>query len=66
MQELTELDSTADHTCDTPSIERWNVLEPITGRWSWLTVFRCCHRVAKEPAEDRGEDSADGLEQQAA
>jgi hypothetical protein len=66
MQELTELDSTADHTCATPSIERWNVLEPISGRWSWLTVFRCCHRVAKEPSEDPAEEPTEGLEQQAA
>ncbi|HYY90099.1 MAG TPA: hypothetical protein VFA49_14975 [Chloroflexota bacterium] len=57
MRELTQIDSPAEHECTTPSVERWNVLEPVSGRWSWLTVFGCCARVAvdandDEPSED--------------
>jgi hypothetical protein len=62
MQELTEIDSLADHTCASPALARWNVLEPISGRWSWLTVFECCRRVAKEPGDAHPED----VEQRAA
>ncbi len=53
MQELTEIDTAVEHSCTSPSqdIERWNVFEPISGRWSWLTVFRCCRRVAKDAHE---------------
>lgn len=52
MQELTEIDAAGEHACLAPSIERWNVFEPISGRWSWLTVYRCCRRVFKEPTGD--------------
>jgi hypothetical protein len=62
MLELTEIDSLADHSCASPAPERWHVLEPISGRWSWLTVFGCCRRVAKEPVDARDED----VEQRAA
>lgn len=55
MQELTEIESTAAHTCAKPRTERWNVLEPVTGRWSWLTIHLCCNLLAEEvppaPAE---------------
>jgi len=51
MQELTEIDTAVEHSCTSPSTERWNVFEPMSGRWSWLTVFRCCRRVAKDPSE---------------
>jgi hypothetical protein len=32
-------------------MERWQVLEPVSGRWSWMTVFGCCEQVALEPSE---------------
>ena len=60
MQELTEIDSPAEHTCPAPSVERWNVLEPISGRWSWLTVFGCCHRVVKDKEPVSAGDAGPG------
>ena len=63
MHELIELDAPNDHACATPVIERWNVLEPISGRWSWLSVYRCCSQVVAEPAEG---GAADGDEVQQA
>ena len=51
MQELTQIDSPAEHDCPTPihDAQRWNVLEPVSGRWFWLLVFACCGQVAEEP-----------------
>jgi hypothetical protein len=54
MRELTQIDSPAEHACAAPleRVERWNVLEPVSGRWFWLLVFSCCSRVAEEPEVD--------------
>ena len=62
MRELTQIDSVDEHDCDEPQIERWNVLEPVSGHWSWLTVFRCCARVSAELSD---EDSADDIQKAA-
>jgi hypothetical protein len=50
MRELTQIDSLAEHDCAEPldQSERWNVLEPVSGRWSWLVIFPCCGQVAEE------------------
>jgi hypothetical protein len=48
MRELIQIDSPAEHTCGQPTIQRWEVLEPIAGRWVWMTVFHCCDQVAIE------------------
>jgi hypothetical protein len=58
MRELTQIDSPAEHDCAAPfdDAERWNVLEPVSGRWSWLVVFRCCGQVAEEIDESADED----------
>jgi hypothetical protein len=54
MRELTQIDSPAEHDCAAPpdEAERWNVLEPVSGRWFWLLVYGCCGRVAEEPEEE--------------
>ena len=49
MRELIQIDAPSEHSCDQPSIERWQVLEPIHGRWSWMTVFHCCNQLVIEP-----------------
>jgi len=49
MRELIQIESHSEHACEAPSIERWQVLEPIHGRWSWMTVFNCCDRLVLEP-----------------
>lgn len=49
MLELTEIDTSAAHLCEEPRIERWQVLEPVTARWAWLTVYTCCSQVVEEP-----------------
>lgn len=48
MQELTQIDAPSAHRCEAPSFERWQVLEPVTGHWSWLTIYRCCSQVFEE------------------
>jgi hypothetical protein len=45
MRELVQIDSISEHACGQPSIQRWEVLEPITGRWSWMRVFGCCDQI---------------------
>lgn len=50
MQELTQIESPAAHSCQKPRSDRWHVLEPVTGRWSWLTVYACCEQVYEEPS----------------
>jgi hypothetical protein len=55
MRELSQIESLSDHACEQPSVERWNVLEPISGRWAWLTVFACCSQVVVEPEADEAE-----------
>lgn len=58
MRELVEIDSVAEHTCVQPSIERWEVLEPISGRWLWMRVFGCCGQVLVEPLEQDEQSKA--------
>jgi nucleoside-specific outer membrane channel protein Tsx len=53
MRELIQIGSAAEHACGQPSIDRWQVLEPVSGRWSWMSVFGCCNQVVVEPHEDR-------------
>ena len=52
MRELVQIDSLTDHACGQPSIERWHVLEPVSGRWSWMRVFGCCDQVIVENDEE--------------
>jgi hypothetical protein len=59
MRELVQIDSTIEHTCGQPSIERWQVLEPVSGRWSWVRVFGCCNQVAFEPGDDQPQQQQD-------
>ena len=56
MRELVQIDSLTEHACGQPSIERWQVLEPVTGCWSWMRVFGCCNQVIFEPGEDRQDE----------
>jgi hypothetical protein len=51
MRELTEIGSEAEHACGQPSTERLHVLEPVSGRWTWIRVFGCCNVVAVEPID---------------
>jgi hypothetical protein len=48
MRELVQIDSLAEHACGQPSIESWQVLEPVSGRWSWMRVLGCCDQVVFE------------------
>ena len=52
MRELVQIDSISEHACGQPSILRWEVLEPITGRWSWMRVFGCCDQVVVDLEAD--------------
>ena len=52
MRELVQIDTLTEHACGQPSIERWQVLEPVTGRWSWMRVFGCCDQVMVEAGEE--------------
>jgi hypothetical protein len=53
MRELVQISSVAEHACEKESsIERWQVYEPISGRWSWVRVFACCDQVVVEPIAD--------------
>ncbi len=52
MRELIEIDSVTQHACGQPSNERWHVLEPVSGRWSWIRVFDCCNQVFVEAADE--------------
>jgi hypothetical protein len=52
MRELVQIDSLTEHGCGQPSIERWQVLEPVSGRWSWMRVYGCCNQVVVEIDED--------------
>lgn len=63
MREFVQIDSLSEHACGQPSIERWHVLEPVSGRWSWMRVFGCCDQVMVE-ANDAQQD--DELVQRAA
>jgi hypothetical protein len=55
MRELVQIDSPTEHACGQPSIERLQVLEPVSGRWSWMRVFGCCNVVTVEPIDDDAE-----------
>jgi hypothetical protein len=57
MRELVQIDSSAEHACGQPSIERWQVLEPVSGRWSWMRVFSCCEQVAFEPIDEEHKET---------
>jgi hypothetical protein len=48
MRELIQIATPSEHACEEPSIERWQVLEPLNGRWSWMTLFNCCDQLAIE------------------
>jgi hypothetical protein len=52
MRELIQIDTLTEHACGQETIERWHVLEPVSGRWSWMRVFGCCNQVIVEPGED--------------
>jgi len=58
MRELIQIESASEHDCTQPSIERWQVLEPIHGRWSWMTVFNCCDHVTIEALSAEEQDSS--------
>ena len=51
MRELVQIDSPSEHACGQPSTERLHVLEPVSGRWSWIRVFGCCNVAAIEPLD---------------
>ena len=54
MRELTEIEAPSEHACGQPAIRRQEVLEPVSGRWAWMTVFECCEQVAIErPADEQ-------------
>ena len=55
MRELVLIDSVSEHACGQASIQRWEVLEPITGRWSWMRVFGCCNQVVFDLESDEGD-----------
>ena len=55
MRELVQIASLTEHACGQPSIERWHVLEPVSGRWSWMRVFGCCDQVIVDPGDDENE-----------
>jgi hypothetical protein len=55
MRELVQIDSASEHACGQPSIERWEVLEPVSGRWSWIRVFGCCNQVVVEIKDEEQE-----------
>ena len=65
MRELRLIESPTEHACDEPLIERWNVFEPISARWSWLRVFGCCGQLMVEPASQDIEDDAEGIQRAA-
>jgi hypothetical protein len=52
MHELTEIAEHSVHQCVSPRLERWHILAPVTGRWSWLAVYRCCNQVIEEDEAD--------------
>ena len=55
MRELRQIESLSDHACQQPAVERWNVLEPISSHWAWLTVFACCSQVVIEAEADEAD-----------
>ncbi len=59
MRELIEIDSSATHECSAPQVERWHVLEPISGRWLWLKVYACCGQILEEPVMAQQQPASD-------
>jgi hypothetical protein len=55
MRELVQIDSPSEHACGQPSTERLQVLEPVSGRWSWMRVYDCCNVIAVEAIVDENE-----------
>ena len=55
MRELVQIDSPSEHACGQPSTERLQVLEPVSGRWSWMRVFDCCNVITVEPILDEAD-----------
>ena len=55
MREIIQIESLSEHACGQPTIERWHVLEPVSGRWSWFRVFGCCNQVVVEAADQEQE-----------
>jgi hypothetical protein len=55
MRELVQIASLTEHACGQPSIESWHVLEPVSGRWSWVRVFACCDQVVFEASDEKDE-----------
>ena len=66
MRELVQIDSAAQHACGQPSIERWHVLEPVSGRWSWVRLFGCCEQVVFEAVDDDTREQDETLVKRAA
>jgi hypothetical protein len=54
MRELVQIETVSEHGCGQPTIERWEVLEPISGRWSWMRVFGCCSQVVVDIDDSDG------------
>jgi hypothetical protein len=59
MRELIQIATPSEHACDEPSIERWQVLEPLHGRWSWMTLFNCCDQLVIEALAADEQDPAE-------
>ena len=55
MREHIQIESLTEHACEQPAVERWQVLEPVSGRWSWMRVFGCCSQVVVEPFDEDDE-----------
>ena len=66
MRELVLTDSLSEHACGQPSIERSHVLEPVSGRWSWMRVFGCCNQVVFERGAEDDEEVQRAAVQRAA
>lgn len=58
MRELVQIDTISEHACGQPTIERWHVLEPVSGRWSWMRVFGCCDQIMVESDADESQEAS--------
>jgi hypothetical protein len=56
MRELVQIDSLSEHACGHATVERWQVLEPVSGRWSWFRVFGCCNQIVVEQSEEEQQE----------
>jgi nucleoside-specific outer membrane channel protein Tsx len=59
MRELVQIASLTEHACGQPSIQRWHVLEPVSGRWSWMRLCGCCDQVIFEAGEEEQNEVRD-------